>query len=77
MTCNLLSVRRRGRGEEGKRERERERERNGGGRGIKKVRGRITQYLRGTCTYNIKDSHLLVSTIIVHWYSFITGKCLK
>ena len=78
MTCNLLSVRRRGRGEEGKRERERERERDGGGRGgIKKERGRITQYLRGTCTYNIKDSHLLVSTIIVHWYSFITGKCLK
>ena len=34
MTCNLLSVRRRGRGEEGKRERERERERGmeeGGG----------------------------------------------
>ena len=47
------------------------------GGGIKKERGRITQYKRGTCTYNIKDPHLLVSTIIVHWYSFITGKCLK
>ena len=78
MTCNLLSVRRKG--EERRvrgREKERERERDGGGRGIKKERGRITQYKRGTCTYNIKDSHLLVSTIIVHWYSFITGKCLK
>ena len=39
------------------------------GGGIKKERGRITQYKRGTCTYNIKDSHLLVSTIIVHWYT--------
>ena len=78
MTCNLLSVRRKGE-ERRVRGREKEREREGWRReeGIKKERGRITQYLRGTCTYNIKDSHLLVSTIIVHWYSFITGKCLK
>ena len=72
MTCSLLSVRRKGE-ERRVRGREKERESEGWRRegGIKKERGRITQYKRGTCTYNIKDSHLLVSTIIVHWYSFI------
>ena len=56
MTCSLLSVRREG---EERRVRGREKKRESGmeeGGGIKKERGRITQYIkRGTCTYNIKE----------------------
>ena len=49
-------------GERRGREGEKEREREGGGEG-EGERGSNTQYKRGTCTYDIKDIHLLISTI--------------